>query len=305
MTNKVFQSVYIMKLSVLSIFVAAALFTGCAVAAKNQDEAPARKADGAEKTVAVKTETKNSLGKGWIQIATDSPADAVRTFYKNLREKRFREALMITNLRPAIEGLSEAEMQDLRSDFEPLAYQVPAEIQINGEIISGNSATVTAKMPDEDTGVLELKEFKLRRENNNWIILTVDEAAEKTVKKEGKNYFFTLRLEVHHSETHAMMERIAKAQMVYALQNGGQYADMKTLISQNLLPADIQNVESTGYRFNISTSSDKKKYRATAEPAIYGKTGKYSFLLELNEKDKKSHLKYEDAKGEPVKAKKL
>lgn len=294
-----------MKLSVLFIFLSAAIVGGCAVSAKNQDELPAQKAENSGKTVAVSTETKSSLRKGWIQIAQDSPADAIRLFYKNLREKRFREALLLTNLRPAIEGLSDAEMQDLQPDFEPLAYQVPAEIQINGEIISGNSATVTAKMPDEETGVLELKEFKLRRDNGGWMILTVDESAENAVKKEGKNYFFTLRVQVHHSETHSMMERIAKAQMVYALQNGGLYADMKTLISQNLLPEDLQNSRSTGYKFDILTSSDKKKYRATAEPAAYGKTGKYSFLLELNEKDQKSHLKYEDAKGAPVKAKKF
>lgn len=304
MTSKVFQAAYFMKLSVLFIFAAAALFGGCSVSAKNSDGAPSQKSDEQIKTVA-KTEVKNSAGKGRIHISQGSPADAIRLFYKNLREKRFREALLMTNLRPAIEGLNDAEFEDLRPDFEPLANQVPEEIQINGEIIAGNSATVTAKMPDEDTGLLELKEFKLRREGSNWIILTADEAAENAVKKEGKNYFFTLRLDVHHIEAQRMMERIAKAQMVYAAQNGGTYADMKTLIAQNLLPADMHSSQSTGYKFDILTSPDKKKYRATAEPAVYGKTGKYSFLLELNEKDQKSHLKYEDAKGAPVKAKKL
>jgi len=305
MTNKVFQAAYFMKLSVLSIFVSVALLSNCAVSAKNQDNAPTQKADNQVQTTIAKTETKNSTGKGRIQIAANSPADAIRLFYKNLREKRFRDALMMTNLRPAIEGLTDAEMEDLRSDFEHLSNQVPVEIEINGEIISGGTATVTAKMPNEETGVLELKEFKLRRENTSWVILTADETAENVVRKEGKNYFFNLRVEVHHSEAQIMMERIAKAQMVYSMQNGGAYADMQALISQNLLPADIQNSQSTGYKFSVLTSPDKKKYRATAEPAIYGKTGKYSFLLELNEKDQKSHLKYEDTKGAPVKSKKF
>jgi hypothetical protein len=295
------QSKSLMKVSLLSVCLLSAIASGCTVAAKNEDRPATEKT---EKSSPATTEAKNSAGKARIKFAPNSPADTIRMFYKNLREKRFREAMMMTNLRPAIEGLTDAEMEDLRSDFEPLAAQVPAEIEINGEIISNNLATVTAKMPDEETGAPELKEFKLRRENDNWVILTADEAAENVAKKEGKNYFFTLRLDVHHQEAQSMMERIAKAQMVYALQNGGLYGDMQSLIAQNLLPADIQNTRSTGYRFNISLPSDKKSYSATAEPEVYAKSGKLSFLLELNEKDKKTVLKYEDKKGAPLKGKK-
>ena len=113
-----------------------------------------------------------------------------------------------------------------------------------------------------------------------------------------------LRLDVHHAEAQSMMERIAKAQMVYAMQNGGLYGDIPALVSQNLLPADAQSPESTGYRYNISLSSDKKSYSANAEPAVYGKTGKLSFFMEYNEKDKKMRLQFEDNKGAPLKGKK-
>jgi hypothetical protein len=222
-----------------------------------------------------------------------------------LREKRFREAMLMTNVRLAVEGLSEAEMEDLRPDFEPLAQQVPAEIEINGEIITNNLATVTAKMPNEETGALELKEFRLRRENDKWLILTADEAAENVVKKEGKNYFFMLRVDIHHAEAREMMGRIAKAQMVYALQSRGFFTDMQTLIAQGLLPDDIQNPVSTGYRYSIMLSPDRKRHAATAEPAVYGKTGKLSFILEFNEKAQKAHLKSDDNKGEPLKNKKF
>lgn len=291
-----------MKSSLLFISLSITLISGCTVAAKTEDDpAPATKT---EKTQpAPQNETKNSASKIQIKFAQNSPADTIRQFYKNLREKRFREAMMMTNLRPAVESLTDAEMEDLRSDFEPLAAQVPAEIEINGEIVSNNQATVTARMPDEDTGNLELREFKLRRENNQWVIVTADEEAERTAKKEGKNYFFILRLDVHHAEVQGMMERIAKAQMVYAMQNGGLYGDIPALISQNLLPADAQNTESTGYRFKISLSPDKKKYSASAEPAVYGKTGKLSFLMEQNEKDRKMRLRFEDNKGAPLKGK--
>lgn len=291
------------KLSLLAAAGASVFTIGCTVSAKNQEAETTKQVSVSsdQKTA----ETKNSaLGGARIKFAQNSPADTLRQFYKNLREKRFRDAMMMTNLRPAIEGLTDADMQDLNSDFEPLAAQVPAEIQINGEIISGGQATVTALMPNEDTGAPELKEFKMRRENETWVILTADEDAEKTAKKEGKNYFFSLRVEVHHVEAQNMMERIAKAEMVYAMQNGGLFGDIPALVQQNLLPADVQNSQSTGYRFNISVSSDKKKYWANAEPAVYGKTGKYSFVLEPNDKDGKMMLRYEDNKGAPMKAKK-
>ncbi len=302
MPKQFFNAKFLVKLS-LPVCFSIVLVGGCTVSAKTENNP---QADKQEKTLpAASTETKNSAGKSRIKFEQNSPADTVRVFYKNLREKRFREAMMMTNLRVAVESLTDAEMQDLSSDFEPLAAQVPADIEINGEIISNNQATVTAKMPNEETGVLELKEFKLRREADKWVVLTADEAAENAAKKEGKNYFFVLRLDVHHSEAQSMMERIAKAQMVYSMQNGGAYGDMPALIAQNLLPADIQNPQSTGYHYSISVSSDKKKYSAAAEPAVYGKSGKMSFLLELNEKDRKTTLKYEDNKGAPLKGKKI
>jgi hypothetical protein len=302
MSNQVFPVKSSAKLSLLLLCFVTALVSGCAVAAKSSDEGDTAKNVKNERlATAPDGEVKVSQPKGRINIAPNTPADAIRTFYKNLREKRFREAMLMTNLRSAVEGLTEAEMEDLRPDFEPLANQVPAEIEINGEIITNNLATVTTKMPNEETGVLEEKIFRLRLEKDSWVILTVDEAAENIVRKEGKNYFFSLRLDTHHVEANNMMERVAKAQMVYALQNAGLYADMPTLIAQGLLPEDAQNTQSTGYRFSISPSSDRKKYMATAEPAVYGKTGKLSFLLELNEKDQKTRLTSKDNKGQPLK----
>jgi hypothetical protein len=310
MFKQISKANFHLKMSLLGAAVCASLafIGGCSASAKNIDAAPAEAA-------VINKEKNNSQPnsgsaaknppalKGRIQIAANSPADFVRAFYKNLRERRFREALMITNLRPAIEGLTDAEMQDLIPDFEPIARQVPAEIQINGEIVSGNSATVTAKMPNEDTGAPEDKVFNLRRggESESWIILTADEKAEAQIKKDGKNYFFNIRIEVHHVEAQMMLERIAKAQAVYSLRSQGSFGDMQTLISQGLLAEDALGTESTGYRYTVSLSSDKKKYFATAEPAVYGKSGKLSFLLEVESAGKGARLKSEDKKGQPLK----
>ncbi|MGI8468489.1 MAG: hypothetical protein ACR2N3_08555 [Pyrinomonadaceae bacterium] len=296
MTEKFF-----LKFLLLSVVSLSMLSVGCAVAAKNKDESGDAKQTIRKKSLSVLSEAKTAPMKGRINFAPNSPADTIRIFYKNLREKRFREAMLMTNLRVAVEGLTDAEMQDLNADFEPLSAQVPAELQISGEIITGDKAVVTVKMPNDDTGVLEDKVFNLQRENDVWVYLMADEATESAAKKEGKNYFFTLRLEVHHSEAQSMLERITRAEMVYAMQNGGLYTDMPTLITQGLLPDDAQNSASTGYRYTLAVSSDKKKYTANAEPAIYGKTGKLSFFIQVDDKGKSSGIKSKDNNGMPLK----
>lgn len=284
MSNKVIQTNCRLNLVLLLVIFSALPIGGCAVKAAD-DKKP--------------TESKTVDSKTKIQIQPNSPADTVRVFYKNLREKRFREAMFLTNLRPAIEGLTDAEMKDLQVDFEPLANKVPADIEINGEIISGNKATVTAKLPNNETEQIELQEINLRRENDVWIILTVDEAAEAAIKKEGKNYFFALKIETHQEEAKKTLERIATAQFVYAAQNGGVYADIPTLINKGLV-SDALATDLSGYNFKILLSSDKKKYTATAEPVVYGKTGKLSFRFEVDGK-KSPILKSADNKGKSPK----
>ena len=267
----------------LALILSVSIFGGCAVeAAKTGDgekNAPVKNTE----LAATKNAPKTTNG-ATIEIEQNSPADSVRVFYKNLRENRFRDAIFLTNLRPAVEGLTDAELAALKLDLAALSQQIPAEVQINGEIISGNYATVTAKLPDNETDKTELQEIRLRKEGDYWTILTVDEKAEKIVKKQGNQYFFTLRLQTHENETRKMMQRISKAEMVYAVQNGGNYGEMNALIANNLLPEDIRTADSTGYNYKIFVADDKTKYSATAEPAEFGKTGKLSFLLDFDKK---------------------
>ena len=293
MFKRVVQLNSLLLLTLLSGFL-----SGCAVeAAKNTD---------GEKT-SVKTELitksneKENISKGSkIEFEANSPADTVRVFYKNLREKRFREALFLTNLRPAIEGLTDAELAEMQVNFEDLAAQVPAQIEINGEIITGEKAVVTANLPDNETGKITLQEIKLRKSENVWVILTIDEEAEKLVQKEGKNYFFALRMETYQTEAQKLLEKISKAQMVFALQNGGNYADLPMLYEKGLIARETLAPVSTGYNFAVKTSGDKKQYFATATPAVYGKTGKLSYILEIDGKGKMT-LNQKDKGGEPLK----
>ena len=235
-----------------------------------------------------------------IPIDPDGPADTVRAFYKLLREKKFRDAIFLTNLRPAIEGLTETELKEFSLDFEAIAGQVPAEVEINGEIITGELATVTANLPSNDSDKNEIQKINLHRINGIWVILTVDEGAEKRIKVEGKQYFYNLRIETHEEEARRMLERISKAELAHSLQNGGVCTDMQTLIGSGLLPPDVATSASTGYNFVVNLTAEKKQYWATATPAEYGKSGKLSFLLQLDGKGI-SHVTSKDNGGKPIK----
>ena len=255
--------------------------TGCSVA---EPKTSANTSAGAVHVPAALTNTETAVKGATITIDPNGPADTVRVFYKNLREKKFREAIFLTNLRPAIEGLTETELKEFSLDFEAIAGQVPAEIEINGEIITGDKATVTANLPNDDGDKKEIRTIKLRKAGDVWVIQTVDEEAETRIKKEGKNYFYNLRIETHQEEAKKMLGRISKAQLAHSLQNGGVFTDMQTLIVAGLLPDDIKTSESTGYNYAINVAPDKKKFHATATPAVYGKSGKLSFLLQLDNK---------------------
>ena len=262
---------------------------GCS-AAESKTAIPETKAavPGAVPAAAAKT----SRG-ATIEIKPNSPADTVRAFYAHLREKRFRDAIFLTNLRPAIEGLTDAELKEFQVDFESIAKHVPAEIEINGEIVTGNNASVTAKLPNEDLDKEEIQEIKLRKDGDVWVILTVDESAESRIKKEGKNYFPALRVETHQDEAREMLDRVAKAQMAFAATNQGLYGDMDALIAAQFLPSDIKSSESTGYVYTVTLASDRKTYSAGAVPAVYGKTGRLSFAVKLD-KNSQPHLTSRD-----------
>ena len=159
---------------------------------------------------------------------------------------------------------------------------------------------MTAKLPGEDLEKSEIQEIRLRRENGVWVILTVDETAEKQIKQEGKNYFYALRIATHHDEAKAMLDRISKAQIAYSTQNQGKFGEIPMLIDSGFLPSDVQTSESTGYLYSVTLTDDKAKYSATATPADYGKSGKLSFLVTLNE-SKSPLLSAKDNGGKPLK----
>lgn len=210
-----------------------------------------------------------------------SPSDTVREFYKAMREKRFREAWALSIYQPAVEGLSQQEYDDLLPDFEKTAIavtqKVPANLQITNEVVSGDTAVVMMKVLDADDKE-KLEQATLIKTAAGWIL--GDTESQAMVKKAGKKFFFNARIDAHHNDVQDMLTRISLAQVVHSQQHNGLFGDMAALISSGLIPKDLETSDSTGYKFRIGVSPDRKTWFAAAEPAEYGRSGKLSFYLD-------------------------
>jgi hypothetical protein len=210
-----------------------------------------------------------------------SPTETMRQFYQLMREKKFREAFLLSIYRPAIESLSQQEFDDLRPDFEKMALavseKIPEKVDISGEQISGDTATVFVKVLDPD-GKEKVEPAALIKIDNKWIV--GDKENLEFVKKSGKQFFFEARINAHHSDVQDMMTRISLAQVLYSQNHNGQFGNTAELIAAGVVPKDLEGTESTGYKFQINRAADGKSWYATAEPAQYGHTGRLSFYLD-------------------------
>ena len=231
----------------------------------------------------------------FAQTPPRTPTETVRDFYRLMREKKFREAFGLSIYRPAIDGLSAQEFDDLRPDFEKMAAavseKIPAEVDITGEQISGDSATVFVKVSDAD-GKEKIEPASLIKVNNTWTVGDLDSL--KMVQQAGKKFFFEARINAHHSDVQDMLTRISLAQVAYSQGHNGLFGNTAELITAGFIPKDIEGPESTGYRFQVIRSADGKSWYATAEPAQYGRTGRLSFFLDA------SGVRSGDTGGKPL-----
>lgn len=232
---------------------------------------------------------------GFFQTTSRTPTETVRDFYTMMREKKFREAFGLSIYKPALDGLSVQELEDLRPDFDKMAVaiseKIPEKVDITGEQISGDVATVFVKVLDAD-GKEKIEPATLIKIDNSWIV--GDKESLDLVKKAGKKFFFEARINAHHSDVQDMMTRISLAQVVYSQGHEGKFGNTAELIAAGLIPKDIEGTESTGYRFQVMRSADSKSWYATAEPAQYGRSGRLSFYLDG------AGVKSGDAGGKPL-----
>jgi hypothetical protein len=219
-----------------------------------------------------------------------TPTDVVRAYYTALKESRFRDAMLMTVLRPAIEALSAEELKDFQTDFARLSPSVPADFEITGEQLSGEEATVFVRTGEGKD--LKVEPVALFRERGAWVIGDREGAA--LVRKQGKKFFSEQRIAAHESDAEDMLRRIQAAQLAYALQNSGSYGDLNALVRAGYVPQDILGTETTGYHFAVNITADAKSFTARAEPERYGRTGRLSFYLD------KSGLQKKDVGGKPL-----
>ncbi|MDQ3653441.1 MAG: hypothetical protein M3458_24780 [Acidobacteriota bacterium] len=223
-----------------------------------------------------------------------TPSDVVREFYRAWREKRFRDAFMMSIHRPAIESLSAEEYEDLRPDFERNAALMPFKVEISGEQISGDTATVFVRYVEHaGDSPSDTVPVMLLGAGGTWIV--GDRAEQEEVKKAGREFFFNARIEQHQRDVEAVLVRIANAQALYSVQHGGLCTDLRTLVAATPSLKDIETSDSTGYHFRINVSKNAKVCTAGAEPARYGRTGRLSFFMDQTGITKK------DNEGKPLK----
>jgi hypothetical protein len=226
--------------------------------------------------------------------AQRGPSDVVREFYKAMREHRFKEAWALTIYKSAVDGLTAEELEDLRLDFEQKAAAVPDQIEITGERIQGNIATVFVKIPiTESTPQITSEPVNLMSSGNGWIIGT--EADEVEVKKKGRRFFLDALIEEHESDIDDLFKRFLVVQLVYTQDHKGSLANLQDLIAANLVAKESGDPKAIGYTVRITINPDGKGYIATAEPTRYGHTGKLSFWM-----DQTGNMKKADNGGKPL-----
>jgi len=222
-----------------------------------------------------------------------TPSDVVREFYKAMHEHRFKEAWALTIYKPAVEGLNAEEMEDLRPDFEEKAAAIPDQVEISGEQISGDIATVFVKVPISESTPQNLSQpVTLIKSGGVWII--GDEANQAIVKKAGRRFFLEALITQHHSDIEDLLKRVIAVQIVYTQQHGG-FGDLQALINAGLLPKVAGDPKDLGYNFRVTVGNDGKSYLAGAEPTRYGHTGKLSYWM-----DQTGTIKSADNGGKPV-----
>ena len=226
------------------------------------------------------------------QSAATTPTEVVRAFYTALREARFRDALMMSVYRPAIEPLSAAELEELRPDFERIAGQVPPDFDFTGESVSGDEATVFMKSGNEQERNVKVEPvYLVRGAGGAWVV--GDRAGAVEAKKQGKKFFFEQRIAAHEQDAEDMLKRVQAAQIAYSVQRKGIFGDLNALVDAGFVPKDILGSESTGYRFTVAVGEGGRSYTARAEPALYGRTGRLSFYLDP------SGVQHKDTGGKP------
>jgi hypothetical protein len=199
-----------------------------------------------------------------------SPSDTVKSFYSLLREQKYAEGFALSVYADAVVGLSPEEVAELTPDLQATVTNIPTEIRITGEKVSGNSATV---MADFGTGIAQPVE--LIKEHGRWLI--GDRESLKIVQREKSAFFFNARIEVNQNAAYGVVKSIVEAADSY-YQQSKTVGTIDDLVKAKLLPDVLRGGSAVGYRFALLAGTEKSPFYVTAIPERYGRTGKLSFF---------------------------
>jgi len=219
-----------------------------------------------------------------------SPAETVISFYRALKEKRYVEGFHNSVYRNAVDGLTQAELQDLEPDFARTFTAIPDKIEPRGEQVTGQTATVSLKFGASE----EVQQVGLVKVGSEWLV--GDQETLALVNSQGRAFFFNTRMLVNEGEAFEMLQRVIGAEIIYSRKFEGRNASLQELIRLGGVPKDVEDGEASGYRFTLTVSADEKSFFANASPVTYGKTGRVSFYADIN------GIHGEDLKGQPATA---
>ena len=230
------------------------------------------------------------------QTIQRTPSDVVREFYKAMREHRFKDAWSMTIYKPAVEGLTAEEMEDLRSIFQEQAAHIPDQVEITGEQIEGKAARVFVKLPARDsTPQITSEPVVLINPGGGWIV--GDEANQAIVNKAGRRYFLDAVIDLNQNAIEDFSKNLVGLEAIFALAHDGAFGDLKALVGAGLMSDDVVDPKATGYSFHLAIAKDGKTFVAGAEPTRYGHTGKLSFWM-----DQTGRIEKIDNGGKPLQA---
>lgn len=219
-----------------------------------------------------------------------SPSLVVKRFYELLHAKRYVEGFSLSVYRLALDGLSADDLRELAPDFERLATSLPATVDIRGEQISGEKATVFVKLPNEANS----QEVLLMKMDGQWVI--GDRDTQKELKQQGRAYFFNERIRVSEAETNEWLQEILGAQLIY-FKAKQKYAPLAELVQLGGVSQELADGTVNGYRFTVQVQANGQSFVVTAIPVTYGRTGRLSFYA-----DQTNLIRAEDKAGQPATA---
>lgn len=231
------------------------------------------------------------------QVKKLTPGETIQEFYRLLREKKYVDAFRLHVCAPAVEGLSSEDAAELEDEFAKLAGGIPSKIEVGGESVLGNDATVFVKVPagekvDGQQPYLSVP-VNLVLSEGIWLI---GDRETQALAHFHKGRFFSLSRSGTFTAMLDNEEKAAKAitslidiEQFFAQRHEGKYGTFQELMNSgivkrsdlSLMLEQLQDGEYYGYRFEVEFSANRKSYTLFATPIQQNIDGRYSYIADI------------------------